>query len=169
MKKLKTLLIATLMTVVPMTATYAQSKIAHIDTQKLISEMPEVIAAQKQIKAVEETYTKEIENTYKEFQTKAQSYSADAANQTDVTNQARQTELESMQQNIQKYRETAAQDLQKKQGEMMRPLYEKARAAIEKIATAQGFDYVLDASAGGSVIMAKGKDLMADVKSELGF
>ena len=131
MKKLKTLLIATLMTVVPMTATYAQSKIAHIDTQKLISEMPEVIAAQKQIKAVEETYTKEIENTYKEFQTKAQSYSADAANQTDVTNQARQTELESMQQNIQKYRETAAQDLQKKQGEMMRPLYEKARAAIE--------------------------------------
>lgn len=169
MKNLKTLLIATLMTVLPMNITYAQSKIAHIDTQKLISEMPEVIAAQKQIKAVEETYTKEIENTYKEFQTKAQSYSADAANQTDVTNQARQTELESMQQNIQKYRETAAQDLQKKQGEMMRPLYEKARAAIEKIATAQGFDYVLDASAGGSVIMAKGKDLMADVKSELGF
>jgi outer membrane protein len=169
MKNLKTLLLATLMTALPMTLTYAQSKIAHIDTQKLISEMPEVIAAQKQIKAVEETYTKEIENTYKEFQTKAQSYSADAANQTDVTNQARQTELESMQQNIQKYRETAAQDLQKKQGEMMRPLYEKARAAIEKIASAQGFDYVLDASAGGSVIMAKGKDLMADVKSELGF
>ena len=169
MKNLKTLLLATLMTALPMTLTYAQSKIAHIDTQKLISEMPEVIAAQKQIKAVEETYTKEIENTYKEFQTKAQSYSADAANQTDVTNQARQTELESMQQNIQKYRETAAQDLQKKQGEMMRPLYEKARAAIEKIASAQGYDYVLDASAGGSVIMAKGKDLMADVKSELGF
>jgi len=131
--------------------------------------MPEVIAAQKQLQAVEETYTKEIENTYKEFTTKAQSYSADAANQTDVTNQARQTELESMQQNIQKYRETAAQDLQKKQGEMMRPLYEKARASIEKIALAQGYDYVLDASAGGSVIMAKGKDLMADVKADLGF
>ena len=52
---------------------------------------------------------------------------------------------------------------------MMRPLYDKAREAIEKVAAAQGFDYVLDASAGGSVIMAKGKDLMADVKSELGF
>ena len=169
MKNLKSLLLATLLIALPLTATFAQSKIAHIDTQKLISEMPEVIAAQKQLKAVEETYTKEIENTYKEFTTKAQSYSADAANQTDVTNQARQTELESMQQNIQKYRETAAQDLQKKQGEMMRPLYEKARAAIEKIASAQGYDYVLDASAGGSVIMSKGKDLMADVKADLGF
>ncbi|MGB1448646.1 MAG: OmpH family outer membrane protein [Flavobacteriaceae bacterium] len=168
MKNLKSLFIAILMAL-PMTFTYAQSKVAHIDTQKLIGEMPEVIAAQKQLEQLEKTYSTEIENTYKEFQTKAQSYSADAANQTDVTNQARQKELETMQQNINQYRETAAQDLQKKQVEMMRPLYDKARAAIEKVAAAQGFDYVLDSTAGGSVIMAKGKDLMADVKAELGF
>ena len=29
---------------------------------------------------------------------------------------------------------------------MMRPLYEKARTSIEKVAAAQGFDYVLDSS-----------------------
>ena len=168
MKNLKSLFVA-LMMALPMTFAYAQSKVAHIDTQKLIGEMPEVIAAQKQLEQLEKTYTSEIENTYKEFQTKAQSYSADAANQTDVTNQARQKELETMQQNINQYRETAAQDLQKKQVEMMRPLYDKARAAIEKVAAAQGFDYVLDSTAGGSVIMAKGKDLMADVKAESGF
>ena len=168
MKNLKSLFVA-LMMALPMTFAYAQSKVAHIDTQKLIGEMPEVIAAQKQLEQLEKTYTSEIENTYKEFQTKAQTYSADAANQTDVTNQARQKELETMQQNINQYRETAAQDLQKKQVEMMRPLYDKARAAIEKVAAAQGFDYVLDSTAGGSVIMAKGKDLMADVKAELGF
>ena len=168
MKNLKSLLIAILMAL-PMTFSYAQSKVAHIDTQQLISQMPEVVAAQKQLEELEKTYTNQIESTYKEFQTKAQSYSADAANQTDVTNQARQKELETMQQNINQYRETAAQDLQKKQVEMMRPLYDKAKAAIEKVAGAQGFDYVLDATAGGSVIMAKGKDLMADVKAELGF
>lgn len=168
MKKLKSFFIAVLMAA-PLTFSYAQSKVAHIDTQKLISEMPEVIAAQKQLEQLEKTYRTEIENTYKEFQTKAQSYSADAPNQTDVTNQARQKELETMQQNINQYRETASQDLQKKQVEMMRPLYDKAKAAIEKVAAAQGFDYVLDSSAGGSVIMAKGKDLMADVKSDLGF
>ena len=153
----------------PMTFSYAQSKVAHIDTQQLIGQMPEVVAAQKQLEELEKTYTNQIESTYKEFQTKAQSYSADAANQTDVTNQARQKELETMQQNINQYRETASQDLQKKQVEMMRPLYDKAKEAIEKVAAAQGFDYVLDSSAGGSVIMAKGKDLMADVKADLGF
>jgi outer membrane protein len=74
-----------------------------------------------------------------------------------------------MQRNIQAFRQTATEDLQKKQVEMMKPLYEKAKAAIEKVASSQGFDYVLDSSAGGSVIMAQGKDLMNEVKNELGF
>jgi len=51
----------------------------------------------------------------------------------------------------------------------MRPLYEKARSAIETVAKSQSFEYVLDSSAGGSVILADGKDLLADVKKELGF
>ena len=104
-----------------------------------------------------------------ELQVKQQTYSADAANQTQITNQARAEELQSMQQNIQKFEQTAAQDLQKKQQDMMGPLIEKARAAIKKVADGQGFDYVLDASPNGAVLMAKGKDLMTDVKSELGF
>tara|TARA_B110000881_G_scaffold126894_1_gene111420 strand:- start:65 stop:574 length:510 start_codon:yes stop_codon:yes gene_type:complete len=169
MKNLKSLLLATLMIALPMTATFAQSKIAHIDTQKLISEMPEVIAAQKQIQALEKTYANDIENSIKEYTAKAQAYEAEARNQTDIVNQARQNEMQSMQQNIQTYRETATQDLQKKQTEMMRPLYDKAIAAIKKVAAAQGFEYVLDASAGGGVLVSEGKDLEAEVKVELGF
>jgi len=38
--------------------------------------------------------------------------------------------------------------LQKKQAELFAPISEKAKAAIEKVATAQGFDYVLDATQG---------------------
>ena len=59
--------------------------------------------------------------------------------------------------------------MQQKQADLLRPLIEKARAAVEKVAAAQGFDYVMDSSQGSSVLMAKGKDLMADVKTELGF
>ena len=39
----------------------------------------------------------------KEYQTKLQTYSADAQNQTQVTNDARQKELAGMEQNIQQY------------------------------------------------------------------
>ena len=51
----------------------------------------------------------------------------------------------------------------------LKPLIDKAKAAIQKIAKEQGFDYVIDATDGGSLILANGKDLMAEVKVELGF
>lgn len=167
MKLLKQLFTAVLLMV--STVSFAQSKVAHIEVQKLISEMPEVIAAQKEIAELEKTYSTDLENSVKEYQAKAQTYAADAENKSEIINQKRRTELEGIQQSLEQFRQQAAQDLQKKQVEMMRPLYEKARTAIEKVASAQGFDYVLDSSAGGSVIMSKGTDLMADVKTELGF
>ena len=46
---------------------------------------------------------------------------------------------------------------------------DKAKEAIEQVAAAQGFDYVIDASPGLGVIVAKGKDLLPDVKQALGF
>ena len=64
----------------------AQTKVAHIDFQKLVSEMPDVLAAQEEIQKLEKDYTNEIEASFKEYQTKLQSYSAEAENQTDVIN-----------------------------------------------------------------------------------
>ena len=101
MRNTKKLLLPLLFLLAPISVVTAQAKVAHIEVQKLISEMPEVIAAQKELKKLEDSYTVEMENTYKEFQTKAQTYAADAANQTEITNQARQKELEGMQKNIQ--------------------------------------------------------------------
>ena len=148
---------------------FTQSKVAHIDSQSLISQMPEVKEAQAQIEKLQKTYQTEIEASMKEYQTKLQTYSADAQNQTEVTNQARQKELQGMEQNIQQYQQTAAQDIQQKQQDLLRPLIEKARAAIQKVAKAQGFDYVIDATPGGALILFEGKDLMAEVQTEVGF
>ena len=169
MRNLITLFISILFISVPVSTIEAQSKVAHINTQQLISEMPDVISAQKELKKLEEQYAKELDSSVKEFQTKAQTYSGDAQNQTELINQQRQAELEGMQQRIQEFRETASQELQKRNAEMMKPLYEKARVSITKIASSQGFDYVLDSSAGGSVIVSNGKDLLSDVKQDLGF
>jgi len=168
MKIFKTLS-TTILFLFALTTMTAQSKIAHIDSQTLISQMPEVKEAQAQLEKLQKTYATEIDASMKEYQTKLQTYSADAQNQTEVTNQARQKELAGMEQNIQQYQQTAAQDVQKKQADLLKPLIDKAKEAIQKIAKEQGFDYVIDATQGGSLILANGKDLMEEVKKELGF
>ena len=63
----------------------------------------------------------------------------------------------------------AEYNTQKKQADLLKPLIDKAKAAIQKIAKEQGFDYVIDATEGGSLILANGKDLIEEVKKELGF
>jgi outer membrane protein len=55
---------------------FSQSNVAHIDSQSLISQMPEVKEAQAQIEKLQKTYQTEIEASMKEYQTKAQSYGA---------------------------------------------------------------------------------------------
>ena len=168
MKIFKTLS-TTILFLFALTTMTAQSKIAHIDSQTLFSQMPEVKEAQAQLEKLQKTYATEIDASMKEYQTKLQTYSADAQNQTEVTNQARQKELAGMEQNIQQYQQTASQDVQKKQADLLKPLIDKAKEAIQKIAKEQGFDYVIDATQGGSLILANGKDLMEEVKKELGF
>ena len=48
MKKIKQVLLPLLFLLAPLSMVNAQAKVAHIEVQKLISEMPEVIAAQKE-------------------------------------------------------------------------------------------------------------------------
>ena len=72
MKSILKLLTATFIALAPMTSV-AQSNVAHINVQQLISEMPEVIAAQNELAKLEKDYTTQIDNAFKEFQTKAQS------------------------------------------------------------------------------------------------
>ena len=62
----------------------------------------------------------------------------------------------------------ALADLDQKRVDLYTPVLEKARTAIQKVARAQGIQYVLDSTQGSGVILADGTDLMAEVKKELG-
>lgn len=60
------------------------------------------------------------------------------------------------------------QELQNKEMELLRPVMEKARTTIQKVAREKGYDYVLDSTTGTGLIMADGYNLMPDVKKALG-
>ena len=169
MKHFKSLLFAAVLFLSATTLSTAQSKVAHINTTELVSTMPEMKSAEKELEALGKTYEKDYQSMVTEFQNKMKQYEKEAATKTDEENQKRLVEVETMKQNIQKFQNGSNQELQKKQGELLKPITEKAKAAILKVAKVQGFQYVLDSAQGGGVIMAEGKNLLADVKKELGY
>ncbi|MFD1094194.1 OmpH family outer membrane protein [Salegentibacter chungangensis] len=168
MKQFKTLFIALALTLGATTLTNAQTKVAHIATQDLIESMPAYKNAMDQLDKLEKTYDAEIKDMLAEAQSTMQRYQSEAETKTEEENAKRASELQATERRIQEHSQKARQDLQKKQQDLLKPVMEKARAAIQKVARAKGYDYVLDSTTGTGVILAEGYDLMPDVKKELG-
>ena len=169
MKHLKSLLLAATFFVATSFTLQAQTKVAHINTQELVEAMPEMQSAKSELEKLAKTYETDIQAMATELQNKIKQYDGESATKTDEENGKRLQEVQGMEQSIRQYQSQAQQELQKKEFDLLKPITEKAQAAIIKVAKAQGFDYVLDSTQGQGVIFADGKNLIEDVKTELGF
>lgn len=166
MKQIKTLLIAAILVLGASQTINAQAKTAHVDVSEIMTKMPAMLDAQKQLEKLSATYDAEYKKMAEEFQAKLKLYDADAAKVTDAVNAERQKEVQDMQKRIQDYGQNAQKELQQKQEDITKPIYEKVRLSIQKVGKAKGFQYVLD---GATLLLADGQNLTADVKKDLGF
>ena len=165
MKQIKTLLIAA-MVVLGANTMNAQAKVAHVNVAKIMTKMPAMLDAQKQLEKLSTTYDAEYKKMVTEYQDLLKKYDAEAKTVTDAVNETRGKEVQDMQQRIVAYRDNAQKELQQKESDITKPLYEKVRTSIQKIGKAKGMQYILDAA---SLLLADGPDLTADVKKDLGF
>lgn len=165
MKQIKTLLIAAVL-VISANAMNAQTKTAHINVGDLLAKLPEMTAAKAQLQKLSETLDKDYTAMATEYTTKMKKYESEATTQTEAMNETRAKEMQDMGQRIQQYRDGAQKQIQDKQMEIEKPIYDKVRAAIVKVGKAKGYQYVMDAA---SLILADGPDLFEDVKKELKF
>ena len=168
MKQFRTLFIALALMIGATAFTNAQSKVAHIATQELVQDLPEYKSAMDQLQKLEKTYDAEIKDMLSEAQSTMQRYEAEANTKSEEENQKRAVELQAAQKRIQEHSAKARQDLQKKENDLLKPILEKVRTAIQKVARDKGYDYVLDSTTGTGVLLADGYNLMPDVKKELG-
>jgi len=166
MKQIKTLLIAAILVIGASQTISAQAKTAHVDVSEIMTKMPAMLDAEKQLKTLSATYDAEYKKMADEFQTKLKKYDTESATVTEVINADRQKEVQDMQKRIQDYGQNAQKELQQKQEDITKPIYEKVRASIQKVGKAKGFQYVLD---GATLLLADGPNLTADVKKDLGF
>ncbi|MFY8189019.1 MAG: OmpH family outer membrane protein [Flavobacterium sp.] len=166
MRNLKKFLIATILFVGFSQSAQAQAKTAHVDFREVVTKMPAMIEAQKQLENLSKTYEGEITTMITEYRSTLEKYEREAEQKTDKENEDRGKELQEMEKRIQEYRQTAQKEIGQKEQDLMNPLIEKARAAIAKVGKAKGFQYVLDSS---TLLLADGPDLTADVKKDLGY
>ncbi len=147
---------------------FAQNKFGHIDTNELLSLMPGREAAQLEL----ETYARELETQFtamqREFQSKYQDYLENQEALSQLIRQSRERELSSLQERIMEFQESAQEDLMAKENELLQPIIEEARNAIEEVAKENGYTYVFDRGMGVLLYSEPGDDIMPKVKTKLG-
>uniref|UniRef100_UPI0030DCA2D9 OmpH family outer membrane protein n=1 Tax=uncultured Polaribacter sp. TaxID=174711 RepID=UPI0030DCA2D9 len=93
MKNFKTLLLIAVFTIGFAGVTNAQ-KIAHVDYQRVIDNMPETRALTVTLEKLGKSYQSEIEGLKKKLEAKVQKYTAEQATQTETTNKERAQEVQ---------------------------------------------------------------------------
>lgn len=144
-------------------------KFGHINSQELLSAMPERDSAEAKLKKYAKDLQDQIETLQVEYNKKYQDYLQKKATFTDAIREMKEKELTDLGQRAQEFEQTAQQDYQRQQGELMKPVMEKADAAIKKVAKANGFTYIFDLGAGGVIYFSdQSIDILPMVKKELG-
>ncbi|MCB8963444.1 MAG: OmpH family outer membrane protein [Bacteroidales bacterium] len=144
-------------------------KFGHINSQELLTAMPDRDSAEAKVKKYGQTIQDQLEELQVEFNKKYQDYVQKRATLTDAIREMKEKELQEMQQRAQDFQQNAEQDYQRFQAETMKPVIEKADAAIKKVAKANGFTYVFDISGGILLYYSEqSTDILPLVKKELG-
>ena len=143
-------------------------KFAHVNAQELLLQLPERKFAEEELKkkAQElEDDLKRMKTKYEQMVKEYEELKKDPKTPESIL-KSRENDIIEYQQRIYQFQEIADEMLQKKENELMEPMIKKVREAINKVAKAQGINYVLDVSQ--LMYYDGGTDLQAAVKKELG-
>lgn len=134
-----------LMLIIPM-GVFAQ-KFAHVSTQEIVLAMPEYNKVMDELQTLNQKLSDEMQAMNNEFQKKWQEYQQALADGVpENITERRQKDLEGMLQTQEQFQQEAYQTMEKKQAELMAPVYAKMEEAVKAVGAEEGYVYVFDIS-----------------------
>ncbi|MBR1773948.1 MAG: OmpH family outer membrane protein [Bacteroidales bacterium] len=153
-------------------ASFSQ-KFACVDSDYILSNMPEYKQAQKELEDASLQWQKEIENKLAEVDKMYKQYQAEALLLPSDLKTKKENEIvaaEKAAKNLQKQRFGNEGDLAKKRAELVKPIQDKVYNAIEKLAQEKNYSAVFDKASGAALLYVDDKSDISDmVLSELGY
>ena len=152
---------------------YSQAKIAFVDSDVILKQLPEAQAVQKQLEDLQKLYVDTLTSKETDYKAKAEAlktkYDAaqkqvqegkltpDQVKALDAEISEMQTELQKIEQDYGEYKQNVQQALLAKQSELFKPVKEKITKIIEQVAKEMKYNFVLDKA--GETLIYGDKDL----------
>lgn len=135
-------LVLALAVVLPLSA-FAQ-KFGTVDTDAIISAMPETATARQQIEEASKKYEAEYQKLNEELNKLFTDYQAIDKDETtpQAIKERRQTEIQEKGQKVEQFRQQATQDLQRQNEQLMTPILQKITDAIKSVGQEGNFTFI---------------------------
>ena len=146
--------------------TFAQ-KLGHINSQELLSLMPERTKAETALQDYAKGLESQLMSMQTEYQSMIEDYQNNEVNYDDLTKQDKIAEIQGLEQRITNFQQSAQNSLQKKEQELLQPILEKAQKAIDEVAEKGKYTYILDSSSGVLLYQKDSENILDKVKKEL--
>lgn len=148
------------------TMAFAQ-KFGVITTDQLIQSLPEMKEVQTTLEASSKKYEDEFKNLQDEMQKKYTEFQSLEETTPSTIKDRRLQEMQELDQKIQQFRQTASEDLQRQQQQLMAPIEQKVTDAIKAVGQEGSYTFIFQdgmALFAGSTV----EDVTPAVKAKLG-
>jgi outer membrane protein len=143
-------------------------KIGHVNVQELVQKHPTMDSIQTILNKESADMQEIYDEMLAEHEKKLAAFEAESAGYSDFAKKAKQTDLMELAQKIQAYNQSAQQQIQKRNMELIQPVYTDINQKIANIAGYDKFTYILDVSNGSvAYISPESSDITARVLEEL--
>lgn len=160
MIKIKTAFLTVVIALFAVTVSGQAAKFGHVNSQYIIQLMPEYDSISKILVALDSTYNSQLEILQVEINRKIEAYTQDTMSP-QLVKDVKAQEIQELQVRAQAFQQRAAEDLQQRPGQLMRPLYTKIIDAINELAEDNSLIYVFDVSQGNPLYVSdKSMDLV---------
>ncbi len=146
----------------------AQTKIGFINTDELISLMPEAAKVNTDLAEYQTSLQQQGQTLQIEADKKRDQYFKDSVTLSASMKEIRRDELVKLYQRLQNYDTEAQEKANQYAQTKIAPIKEKAMDAIKAVAKEKGYSYVLDASTNVLLVYPPADDLLPVVKAKLG-
>ncbi|MCH8277022.1 MAG: OmpH family outer membrane protein [Bacteroidetes bacterium] len=125
----------------------AQQKIGFVDSDYILSLTPEYVTVQQQLDRMAEEWNTELEDLGKQLDQQFRDYQTRELLYAQEERQRRRDEIIQAEEDIERKRARyfgPEGEIFSRQEQLMRPIQERILAAIEEVATEEGFDFIFD-------------------------
>lgn len=122
-------------------------KHGYLNVQELLLSLPATEKANKDLEAYKKTFIDALSTMEKDYEAKVKDYQKNVKTMTEAVREMKEADIRSLEQRMTEYQQSSNDKIEKKQNDLLVPIYQNINKSIEEYAKTNNYDFIHTADA----------------------